>query len=478
MVSQVFAKQEVRVAFAKDLETDRMSVGEPRPSTAPDAVGLVTLYAPDAHAIPSAIALALGGRPLVIGRDPPPGELALPWTSVSRLHARISMRGQEIVVDDLDSRNGTFVNGLRVRSAYVEHGDVVRIGEVVFKIVTKDIVRHAAAPLGGLVPASPLSALRGGVAMDRVRTEILHTAPADLSVLVLGETGTGKELVARALHDASGRSGPFQAINCAAIPAQLLESELFGYKRGAFTGADRDRQGIVAAANGGTLFLDEIGDMAHEAQAKLLRMIETGTVTPLGGGTPEQVDLRIVCATHRPLSRLVREDKFRADLFARISGHTIVLPALRERKEDIYQLARLFLARSGAESKEVASEFMIGLIAYDWPFNVRELEAAMKRAVALAAAEPQLTTNHLPPGIRDALEGSRTTMRFEVPSEPRAISVAPNAEALRAILGRHTGNVAAVARELGKDRVQIHRWMKRHGLRPDDFRIRPRSPTL
>jgi transcriptional regulator of acetoin/glycerol metabolism len=476
MVSQVFAKQEVRVAIAKELETDRMSLGEPRGASLLEAAGLVMLYAPDPHAVPSAIAVT--DRPLIIGRDPPPGEVVLPWTSVSRLHARISRRGQELVVDDLDSRNGTFVNGLRVRSAYVEHGDVVRIGEVVFKIATREITRHVAAPLAGLVPPPPVSALRGGVAMERVRNEVLRVAPMDLSVVVLGEAGTGKELVARALHDASGRSGPFQAINCAAVPGSLLESELFGYKCGGFTGADHDRQGVIAAANGGTLFLDEIGDMPLEVQAKVLRMIETRTVMPLGGVASEPVDVRLVCATHRPLARLVREDRFRADLFARISGHTIVLPSLRERKEDIFQLAHLFLARAGAESKEVASEFMIGLLAYDWPFNVRELEAAIKRAVAVATVEPHLMANHLPPGIRDALEGARTTMRSEVPSEPRVMSVAPNAEALRAILGRHTGNVAAVARELGKDRVQIHRWMKRHGLRPDDFRIRRRSPML
>jgi transcriptional regulator with PAS, ATPase and Fis domain len=251
-------------------------------------------------------------------------------------------------------------------------------------------------------------------------------------------------------------------VNCAAIPATLLESELFGYKRGAFTGADRDRIGIVKSAEGGTLFLDEIGDMPLEAQAKLLRMIETRSVTPLGSHAAEPVDVRIVCATHRPLGRFVREERFRADLFARISGHIIELPPLRDRKEDLYQLTVAFLDRvtAGGKAPVLGAPFVLGLLEHDWPFNVRELEAAIKRAVALS--DGILDKTHLPPATQEGLEGA---------SEPKTGRAAPPTEdALRALLQRHGGNVAAVARELSKERVQIHRWLKRYGISLDEFR--------
>jgi transcriptional regulator with PAS, ATPase and Fis domain len=377
------------------------------------------------------------------------------------------------VVDDLDSRNGTYVNGRNVKHAFVEDGDEIRVGEVVFKLVMSDIQRYAGVPLVGIVPPAPLSALRGGVAMDRVRREILRTAPTDLSVLVLGETGTGKELVASALHHASARPGRLATVNCAAIPGTLLESELFGYKRGAFTGADRDRIGIVKSADGGTLFLDEIGDMPLDAQAKLLRMIETKTVTPLGSHAAEPVNVRIVAATHRPLSRFVREERFRGDLYARISGHTLELPPLRDRKEDIYQLVNLFLDRGGSGGAggrlRVTAPFMLGLFDYDWPFNVRELETAIRRAVALA--DGALDASHLPPAALEpdaGAGGGGPEERLGRASVDRA--VAPSEETMRALLTRHAGNVAAVARELGKDRVQIHRWLKRYAISPDEFR--------
>jgi sigma-54 dependent transcriptional regulator, acetoin dehydrogenase operon transcriptional activator AcoR len=460
------------------IQTETLNVGGERVSAAAASVGLVTLYAPDPAALPSAVELP--DHPLAFGREPPPGGLVLPFASVSRLHARIAVRGAEIVVDDLDSRNGTFVNGGRVKRAFVEDGDEIRIGEVVFKLVAGDVGPFASWPPAGTVPPAPFDVLRGGAAMERVRHEIARTATTDLSVLVLGETGTGKELVAHALHRASGRPGRLATVNCAAIPATLLESELFGYKRGAFTGADRDRIGIVKSADGGTLFLDEIGDMPLDAQAKLLRMIETRTVTPLGSHVAEPVDVRIVSATHRPLGRFVREERFRADLFARISGHTIELVPLRERKEDIYQLVQLFLGRASADRANakgadaplrVTAPFMIGLLEHDWPLNVRELETAIRRAVALA--DGVLEEAHLPPAALEA--------RDEARDEPRAGSAgaastsatrasAPSAEDLRALLTRHGGNVAAVARELGKDRVQIHRWMRRHAISPDEFR--------
>jgi transcriptional regulator with AAA-type ATPase domain len=445
---------------------------------APGDAGLVTLFAIDPSAVPEAVVLSHG--PTILGRDPPPGHVTLPFTSVSRLHARVMASGAEITVEDLESRNGTFVNGARVTKATLQDGDELRVGDVLFKAVAKDAGRYVGFPLAGLEPPPPLSALRGGALMESVRREILLSAKADLSVLVLGETGTGKELVARALHDASARSGPLSAVNCAAIPSGLLESELFGHKRGAFTGADRDRRGMVQAAHGGTLFLDEIGDMSLEAQAKVLRVIETRTVTPVGGRVAEAVDVRIVCATHRPLARLVRDGLFRADLFARISGHTLRVPPLRERKEDIHQLAHLFLARAGGGQKKTSAPFMLGLLSHDWPFNVRELEAAMKRVVAFTPAVTLLDAAHVPFAVtneRDEDDDGGDARERDEGEPPRnagdaavARAVAPDEATMRAAMQRHAGNVAAVARELGKDRAQIHRWLRRYALSPEDFR--------
>jgi transcriptional regulator of acetoin/glycerol metabolism len=454
---------------AMDGRTDTMEIGGVRADAPPGEVGLVTLYAPSPSAVPSAVALP--PRALVLGRDPPPGALPLPFNSVSRVHARVAIHGAEILVEDLESRNGTFVNGRPVRKAFVEHDDELRVGEVVFKVVRDLASRYAEYPLEGAVPPAPYESLRGGFSMEAVRAEIAKIAKVDLSVLVSGETGTGKELVARALHDASGRNGRFFAVNCAAIPSALLESELFGYKRGAFTGADRDRVGLVKSAHGGTLFLDEIGDMPLDAQAKVLRMIETRHVTPLGSHTAESVDVRIVCATHRALPRLVREERFRGDLYARISGHTIRLPPLRDRKEDLYHLAMLFIERAGGSKLTVTPAFMIGLCSYDWPFNIRELESAMKRAVSLA--DGALEEAHLPADAsKESSGGDAVEETSGGNTEPgsSARSAAPPEAALRAMLVLHQGNVAALARQLGKDRVQIRRWMKRYGLEPDEFR--------
>jgi transcriptional regulator with GAF, ATPase, and Fis domain len=336
---------------------------------------------------------------------------------------------------------------------------------------------------------------------------IQRVAKSEISVVILGESGTGKELFARELHASSGRRGAFQAVNCAAIPATLLESELFGYKRGAFSGADRDKAGIVKAADGGTLFLDEIGDMPLDAQAKLLRVLQSKEIIPVGATAPERVDVRVVCATHRNLAALQREERFRGDLFARLNEYSLVLPPLRERKEDVYTLVRNMLERHGRPDIAPTFSFMTGLLHYDWPFNVRELEAALKRAVAIADGAT-LDALHLPDAIKQAMneyalrttDGNVFEVRATMPSTlatPQAMQAAMNAtapaaindvaaaaaaparpnrtgtpseEELRALLTHHKGNVAAVGREFGKERMQVHRWLKRYGIDVEQYR--------
>jgi transcriptional regulator with GAF, ATPase, and Fis domain len=286
-----------------------------------------------------------------------------------------------------------------------------------------------------------------------------------------------------------------QAVNCAAIPANLIESELFGYKRGAFSGADRDKLGIVAAAHTGTLLLDEIGDMPLEAQAKMLRVLQSKEVYPLGATSGHKIDVRVVCATNRDLGRLVKEGKFRGDLLARLNEFHLSLPPLRDRKEDIYLLSRALLLRHNFGHMRITFPFMLALVHYDWPYNVRELEACLKRAAALSDSD-QLEARHLPETIREVMTsyGSRQTDEpptgsshpsapppCEYPGHPssppsdhapapRKRSQAPNEYELRALLTQHHGNVAAVGRELGKERMQIHRWLQRYGIDVDEFR--------
>jgi sigma-54 dependent transcriptional regulator, acetoin dehydrogenase operon transcriptional activator AcoR len=324
--------------------------------------------------------------------------------------------------------------------------------------------------LGGPRRAPASGALVGGLQMDRILAELYRVAHAPLNVLLLGASGTGKEVVASELHRLSGRTGRFAAVNCAAIPGNLLESELFGFKRGAFSGADRDKPGLIRAADGGTLLLDEIGDMPLEAQAKLLRVLQAREVLPLGATTPEQVDVRIVGATHRDLSKLQAEGKFREDLFGRLNEYKLLLPPLYERKEDVFLLMASFLARLGRQDLKPSFPFMTALIHYDWPYNVRELEACIKRSVALADG-PTLLPEHLPEAVTEAMEGYGHAA--PTPGQSRALPAgqgAPSEQELRELLQAHAGNVAAVGRVLGKARMQIHRWMTRYAIEVEDYR--------
>jgi DNA-binding NtrC family response regulator len=459
-----------------DKRTDEMQTFQPgRRDRLTGSAGLVLLYAGEYASLPAAYVLARG--PLTIGRDSS-ADLVLPVSAVSRRHAEVRGENGSFFVRDLGSRNGTLVNGRPILEAELEPLDELRIGDAVLKLVEEGAEEHAAYRIDGVMlgnarrRATQPSALVGGLQMDRITAELERIALAELNVLLLGASGTGKEVVASELHRLSRRGGRFAAVNCAAIPGNLLESELFGYKRGAFSGADRDKPGLIRAADGGTLLLDEIGDMPLEAQAKLLRVIQAKEVMPLGATLPERIDVRVVCATHRDLGRYQREGKFREDLYARLNEYKLVLPPLYERKEDIFALVRSFLARQGKPQLMPTFPFMTALLHYDWPYNVRELEACIKRCVALADG-PLLLPEHLPEAVADAMEGygQAAGARPDAPrpSAPPALGMPAEAE-LRALLQAHAGNVAAVGRELGKARMQIHRWMKRYEIEVEDYR--------
>jgi transcriptional regulator with PAS, ATPase and Fis domain len=439
---------------------------------------LVLLYAEEYGSLPGAFALS--GERTTIGREDST-DLKLPFTAVSRNHAEIVWDASRWLVRDMGSRNGTLLDGHPINQAVLERGAELRIGDAVFKFLDSDVAAYCHYSLDGSVTGGQRlvqsSDLVGGYQMDRIAAELLRIAPTNLSVMLLGESGTGKEVAARELHRHSGRRGAFQAVNCAAIPATLLESELFGYKKGAFSGADRDKPGLVRLADQGTLLLDEIGDMSLEAQAKLLRVLQSREVFPLGATAPERVDIRVVCATHRDLQRLIQLEKFREDLYARLNEYQLRLPPLRDRKEDVFQLARTFVRRHGRPEQWLSFGFMLGLVNYDWPYNVRELEGCIKRCLALCDGTT-IEEALLPEPIKELMadygrplslaEQSLQNSSFEPSRATRG--AAPSDADLRALLEKHRGNVAGVGRELGKARMQVHRWMERFGIDIAEYR--------
>ncbi|HWL89530.1 MAG TPA: sigma 54-interacting transcriptional regulator [Polyangiaceae bacterium] len=451
--------------------------------------GLVLLYAPNFEQFHPAYVFTV--PELIIGRDAT-NPICVPEQAVSRQHARISFADGRWKLSDLGSRNGTMVGGRFVGEHLLEHLDEIRVGDAIFKFVTAGAEYHVRYRIDGSIfgerraSDNLLNELVGGCQMDAIAADVERIAPTELSCLVLGETGTGKEVVARGIHRLSGRRGSFQAVNCAAIPHNLLESELFGYRRGAFSGADRDKPGLVKLADGGTLFLDEIGDMPLEAQAKLLRVLQMREVFPLGGTTADKVDIRVVCATHRDLYTLVRDGRFRGDLFARLNEHVVRLPPLRERKEDVLLLARSFAARYGAPRLSFTFSVLVALLHYNWPFNVRELESCIKRGVALSGSGV-LDAPQLPDAVAEFMKGygarhsgettgpvSRSPIAAfssQPMSQPLPIRRgAPSEVELRELLIRHRGNVAAVGRELGKERMQVHRWLKKYNIDLEKYR--------
>ena len=337
------------------------------------------------------------------------------------------------------------------------------------------------------VPLDDVRELVGGLAVRRVARTIARVAPTGLSCVVRGETGTGKELVARALHRLSACEGAFQAINCAAVPVQLFESELFGYKKGAFSGADRDKPGLLHGAHKGTLFLDEIAELPLEQQSKLLRLLQSHEVVPIGATRAEFVDVRVVAATHQDLAGRVAAGQFRGDHLARLDEHSFVMPPLRSRKEDVFMLATAFLRRHARTPLSFGFDVMDALVAYDWPFNVRELEASMKRAATLADGQT-LTRKDLPPqvsargpaGRADPKEAHGPSVSNppveDAPGDPAGFHRGPPTEALlRRILAEHGGNIAAVARAIGKRRMQVQRSMQKYGISADEYRVAARG---
>ena len=315
-----------------------------------------------------------------------------------------------------------------------------------------------------------------GPAMQRVFETIQKVAETDLTVLIRGESGTGKELVAHALHERSARrGGPFVPVNCAAISRELVESELFGHEKGAFTGAESRRIGRFEAADGGTIFLDEIGDMAPETQAKVLRVLQERSFERVGGGKSIAVDVRVVAATHRDLERDVRDGRFREDLYYRLRVVELELPSLRERREDVPALAARFLAqlgeRLGRPPKRLAPAALAALAAHAWPGNVRELRNAVERAAVLASGDEIAVADLALPDPGAAAERADAGAAQGLPfgeAKRGAMERFERAYLLRA-LRAHDGNVSRTAEAIGMVRQSLQQKIRELGLREEDW---------
>jgi transcriptional regulator with GAF, ATPase, and Fis domain len=438
------------------------------------------------------------GEILEIGRRPVTGDgrtaLTLPDRTVSSLHARLTRTPQapeSFMVEDLGSTNGTFVDGKRVeRPVGLGSGALLFLGSQVllFRMVTPTelvaMQEEAAHPLAPLPTLSPPLALTA--------TKLRLLARSSSEILLVGETGVGKEVFATAVHHASGRQGKLVAINCAAIPRELVESELFGYEKGAHSTAQGRKSGLVELANGGTLFLDEIGDMPAELQSKLLRFLQDRRFTPLGSTRVIEADVRIVAATSR--TALAKGAHVQEALLGRLGAQPILLPPLRERIEDIGRLAAHFLTEAGrdAEARVFEPEAFQALLLHDWPLNVRELLKVVTEAAVLSRGAP-IGLEHLPDAVTSTLdvEEEKPDEDTHVDPVPRPIAEAdtgklrepersagsgrirrpaPTAEELTTLLGHYQGSVAQVARHLNRQYAVVWRCIQRYGIDAATFR--------
>ncbi|HEX8795732.1 MAG TPA: sigma 54-interacting transcriptional regulator [Polyangiaceae bacterium] len=347
-------------------------------------VEFVLFATPDTGAPP--ILMVDGTQPRVLVGKSPACSLRLDDPHVSRRHAAIDVQGNVLRITDLGSRNGTFVNGVRVIDALLAGGETVRLGRTELHVQVRSQGPKSALPN----QTTFRRVLGASVAMRRLYPACVRLAAADVPVVIEGETGTGKELLAESIHEASARAGgPFVVFDCTAVSPSLVESELFGHERGAFTGATGMRRGVFELAHKGTLLVDEIGDLEPSMQPKLLRAVERGEIRRVGGEQPIRVDVRLVAATRRDLDAEVQAGRFRDDLFHRIAVARIELPPLRERRGDVAMLARFFIEQMGGDPGSLPAHLLSSWVAYSWPGNVRELRNAVARWMALGDVDPR-----------------------------------------------------------------------------------------
>lgn len=400
---------------------------------------------------------AIANRAYLIG-SAARADLEIADPTVSRLHAEMEPRRDGIWIRDLGSKNGTYVDGVQVVMARVPERGTLRLGSTIITVNPADVETRVE-----LWPDSHFGSMVGSsVVMRELFATIARVAATTSTVLVQGETGTGKELVAHALHDASPRKeAPFVVVDCAALPENLLESELFGHAKGAFTGAVTAREGAFESANGGTLFLDEIGELPLAMQPKLLRVLESKTVRRLGETNHRPVDVRIVSATHRDLRAMVVSGAFREDLYFRLAVLPLQVPPLRQHMDDVIPLLDHFLPNAMQDQK---TELLREALDLPWLGNVRELRNFVERAVAFGAKQARAMTSVPPPppvaNEKNASTDASIAASFDKPFRDFHDDV--EREYLKRLLSRHNGNVTAAAQAAGIDRTYIYRLVRKY----------------
>jgi two-component system response regulator GlrR len=395
------------------------------------------------------------GERCQIGSNPK-NDVVLSDRTVSRFHAEIRIEEAGAKIKDLGSRNGTTVDGVQVQEAWLREGSTIRVGNTTLRFTLR--------PARTTLPLSPRTRFGGlvgsSVAMRSIFAQLERVAKSESTVLLTGETGTGKEEAAQAIHEASDRSeGPFVVVDCGTVVQTLVESELFGHERGAFTGADRARGGAFEIAHGGTIFLDEIGELPLELQPRLLRVLERKRVRRLGGNEERAVDVRVVAATNRDLRSAANQGTFREDLYYRLAVVEIELPSLRSRPEDLPLLIDVLLERLDPEKhadwldRQALSQRLSGAA---WPGNVRQLRNYLSQCVAFRE----------PPAISAAFAPDAASLSGAPYEEARRLALDSfERQYVTVLLDRHGGNVSEAARAAGLNRTYLHRLLRRHGIR-------------
>jgi transcriptional regulator with PAS, ATPase and Fis domain len=455
------------------------------------------------------------GNGLTIGRRPPtlPGSkpLAIADRTMSSFHARIRrMMLSGYKIEDQRSTNGTFLDGRAITGDVEIHdGAVIFMGAQVFVFRMMTQLEVAAVEADLRDPFAPVPTLSPALAL--VCSKLKRFAPSSTELFLLGETGVGKEVFAHAIHARSERTGPLLAINCAALPRELVESELFGYERGAHSTAKARKPGLISAADRGTLFLDELAEMPIDVQSKLLRFLQDRTYTPIGSTRSETADVRIIAASSR-VAETTGLPVIQEALLGRLGAHPVLLPPLRQRKEDLGRLVAYFL-RGMSDGRQFETEPFEALFLHEWPHNVRELQKVVTEAELLSRGSPGIGFDHLPPFISGLVDGPRfagadsgvglapaptpSTIVTDTGAvgprmgpggtEPQRIKPwnevpqpesfvrrrrpVPTADQLVALLRQHEGNVSEVARKLDRQWAVVWRTMRRYGISADEFRV-------
>jgi DNA-binding NtrC family response regulator len=384
--------------------------------------------------------------------------ITLPDEFMSSSHAHLKVGVASCVLSDLGSKNGTLVNGKTVATRELEDGDLVEVGQalLLYRSNMQTPASAAADASSGNLASAPTGLHTLIPALASLFADLSRAASSLAPVLISGPTGSGKELLARSVHQVSKRTGSFVAVNCGAIPTELVESELFGHVAGAFSGASSDRKGLFEAAHKGTLFLDEIGELPQRAQVALLRVLQEREVVRVGSTEPIAIDTRVVAATHRDLLEDLKQGRFREDLYSRLCGFRVDLPALRDRLPDFGLILASVLRSLGKQAGEVhfTAAAARTLLQHPWPRNIRELYKQLEVALALAPGG-EIEVQHL---------------RLTEPAPELSADAEERRTELLALVKIHKGNVTRVAQTMGKKRQQVQKWLKRFAIDPADYR--------